>query len=182
MLTQRSFSPVLALLLLPAAFGLSACSSDNSSEAPITKQQASQEGTQADGRDLCAEQGWYGDGECDTFCPDADTDCAHDPDEAVVCALFIEVEDGVCSRPDSDPCRMQDPDCGVKDADDDGVVCALYIEESDGECSRPDTDPCRSQDPDCTEDGVACAEYIEDSDGVCSRPETDPCRRQDPDC
>src|SRR5262245_55767250 len=59
--------------------------------------------------DPCAANRWYGDGTCDSFCPYADTDCAP-TGSAVVCAMFVGVADGTCSRAADDPCRFQDPD------------------------------------------------------------------------
>lgn len=98
---------------------------------------------------------------------------------AVVCALFIEESDGVCSRSPDDPCKAQDPDCST----DEPVACLLFIEESDGVCSRAPDDPCKGQDPDCTAAGpTVCAAFIEAPDGVCSRPANDPCKGQDPEC
>lgn len=46
--------------------------------APLTKDEARAlaAGGQADGLDLCADRGWYGDGECDVFCGEPDPDCA----------------------------------------------------------------------------------------------------------
>jgi hypothetical protein len=107
--------------------------------------------------DPCADNRWYGDAECDSFCPNADTDCvpAGDP---VVCAEFMEVSNGVCSRPADDPCLFQDPDCdsappgGAGGSSGGGVVCAMISEVSDGVCGRPADDPCIFQDPDCTTD------------------------------
>jgi hypothetical protein len=136
--------------------------------------------------DPCAEHGWYSDGECDTFCKDRDADCSS-ADPPVACTLISEVSDGVCSRPEDDACRFQDPDCSDH-GDEGGTVCALYIEISDGVCSRPADDPCKAQDPDCGDAGTApgggtvCALFIEQSNGVCSRPADDPCKFQDPDC
>jgi len=77
----------------------------------------------------------------------------------VACALYIEISDGVCSRPANDPCKAQDPDCvagsvpGCGPGPTEPVVCALFIEQSDGVCSRPANDPCKAQDPDCQIDG-----------------------------
>lgn len=39
------------------------------------------------------------------------SECATEPKEPVACAAYIELSDGVCSRPKDDPCRGQDPDC-----------------------------------------------------------------------
>ena len=110
-----------------------------------------------EGYDECAERDWYGDGQCDTFCNDADsTDCATNDGGEVVCALFIEESNGYCSRRPDDPCISQDPDCASDDpgstppsGGDDPIVCPAIAEEPDGVCSRPASDPCRSIDPDC---------------------------------
>lgn len=105
--------------------------------------------------DPCADNHWYGDGTCDSFCPNADTDCTP-TGTAIVCADFVEVSDGKCSRPANDPCLFQDPDCnasippsGTGSSGGGTVVCAMYVEVGDGVCSRPADDPCRFQDPDC---------------------------------
>jgi hypothetical protein len=118
-------------------------------------------------------------GSCYGPCVPADQCTPAEDPGAVVCALFIEESDGVCSRAPDDPCKAQDPDC----SSDEPTVCALFIEESDGVCSRSPDDPCKAQDPDCSSDEpVACLLFIEASDGVCSRPANDPCKGQDPDC
>ncbi|HEY3592851.1 MAG TPA: hypothetical protein VGL13_03215, partial [Polyangiaceae bacterium] len=107
--------------------------------------------------DPCAVNGWYGDGECDTFCATTDTDCIPANNGGpVVCAEFIEISDGVCERPAKDPCRFQDPDCtasGGGSGHGGGTACALVAELPDGQCSRPKDDPCRFQDPDCVSTG-----------------------------
>jgi hypothetical protein len=109
--------------------------------------------------DACAQHRWYGDGVCDTFCADTDSDCVPKGD-AIVCAQFIEQGNGKCERPASDACRFQDPDCtappnspGTGGAPGStppgGVACALVSEVPNGSCDRADSDPCRFQDPDC---------------------------------
>lgn len=124
------------------------------------------------GEDLCSENGWYGDGECDFWCPAADSDCAGD----AVCAAYIEESDGLCQRSPMDPCRDQDPDCDV------GCPDLPIFPGSDGVCSVDPNDPCVSQnDQDC-QGGVTCARFIERPDGKCSRADDDACRFQDPDC
>src|SRR4051794_28892775 len=55
--------------------------------------------------DVCAKQGWYGDGVCDSFCSKNDSDCVPNGG-STVCAEFLELEDGTCSRPENDPCRF----------------------------------------------------------------------------
>jgi len=187
----------LGLLML----ALSACSGattnkDGTSSSELEKKQAAANDVAAGTAqgDPCAENGWYGDEVCDTFCAGKDTDCVPNGEDPTVCAAFSEVSDGVCSRPEDDACRFQDPDCsqsgGGVPADpgnpDEPVGCALILELSDGVCLRPDIDPCRNQDPDCTsvepDPGVGCPAIDEAPDGVCSPPEDDPCRYIDPDC
>jgi hypothetical protein len=74
----------------------------------------------------------------------------YDPDCGVACDAYLEVPDGACSRPSSDPCIFQDPDCNpMGGGTDPGVACAEYIEEADGMCRRSPDDPCIFQDPDC---------------------------------
>jgi len=156
--------------------------------------------------DPCAKHAWYGDGVCDSFCSQHDTDCVPDgTGDQTVCAAFVEQADGTCSRSENDPCRFQDPDCASETPPSTGdgggtVACAAISEVSDGVCKRADSDPCRFQDPDCTSGdgnpgtgggggsgggtggGVACPALIELANGKCERPPTDPCRSIDPDC
>ena len=72
---------------LGVTVGLGACTPDEPEGDLITKDEAAD--SKADGFtdslcliigadvgcDLCGEMGWYGDGVCDTFCEQADTDC-----------------------------------------------------------------------------------------------------------
>src|SRR5262245_7342749 len=55
--------------------------------------------------DVCAAYGWYGDGVCDTFCPDPDPDC---------CTTFAET-DAACANGVDDDCDglvdCADSDC-----------------------------------------------------------------------
>lgn len=153
--------------------------------------------------DVCAEHAWYGDGECDTFCQDFDSnDCVPAENDPVVCATFIELSDGVCSRKPDDPCIGQDPDCTPGDdpvhshpqQPPGGIVCPAIAEAPDGVCKVDLDDPCAAYiDPDCQngEGGgqtppptnpQVCAQYIEQPDGVCGRDPSDPCIFQDPDC
>jgi hypothetical protein len=151
--------------------------------------------------DVCADKGWYGDDECDTFCRDYDSyDCANDTD-GVICADFLEAEDGSCSRRADDPCISQDPDCAGSiepSPPDPGIICTAIAQEADGVCpfgpdERP-ADPCLYyQDPDCMASGgtgsspsepttPVCKAVPAPSDGTCSREPSDPCRSLDPDC
>lgn len=109
--------------------------------------------------DVCGENDWYGDGQCDTFCNDTDsTDCAPDCGGGVACALFIEESNGYCSRRADDPCISQDPDCAGStppSGGDDPIACPAIAEVADGVCKREASDPCRSIDPDCPVSGPA---------------------------
>lgn len=174
-----------ALVLFAAA-----CSGTQTTGGPgksdtLELKKAAAAGTTPSTGDVCATEAWYGDGVCDTFCSQADSDCVPDGN-TTVCADFV-ISDGKCARPESDPCRFQDGDCAATDPGGDGVVCTAISESSDGVCTRPESDPCRSQDPDCSPPdenggGTYCAAISEEPDGVCKRPATDPCRAQDPDC
>ncbi|PKN54847.1 MAG: hypothetical protein CVU56_24425 [Deltaproteobacteria bacterium HGW-Deltaproteobacteria-14] len=50
-------------------------SGDAGTSAPTKAEAAATSGKSDAGRDLCAAYGWYGDGECDTFCASPDPDC-----------------------------------------------------------------------------------------------------------
>lgn len=59
-----------------ALSGVAGCGAATDEPDPgITKEQAARMSGKADGWDYCAWFGWYGDGECDTFCPEPDPDC-----------------------------------------------------------------------------------------------------------
>jgi len=55
-----------------------ACAGSDDTESTFSKDDARAAGKADDGRDYCAEFGWYGDGVCDDFCLDRDSDCASD--------------------------------------------------------------------------------------------------------
>lgn len=138
----------------------------------------------------CGSEGWYGDGQCDTFCQDADSkDCTPNSD-GVACAAFLEEENGVCSRRRDDPCIQQDPDCqGLTEP---GIACPAIAQAPNGICEDNPNNPCvYLSDPDCgggTDPGVPseptyCAAIAQESDGVCKDDPKDPCDLyQDPDC
>jgi hypothetical protein len=155
-------------LLVTGCYGSTAPTDESSSEASLKETAANKVAAGGVTEDPCATNGWYGDSVCDTFCFDTDADCQASG-EPVYCAEFIEIEDGTCMRPETDPCRFQDPDCNVNaptipgDTDpptnpDEPVACALYLELEDGKCSRPEDDACRFQDPDCADqrEGYDC--------------------------
>ncbi len=143
-----------ASALLLAVVGCSGATNDSTGQTELEQKEAAANAAASgdSAGDACAEHGWYGDGVCDSFCDDRDTDCAV-VGEPVVCAEFMESGDGVCGRQPSDPCIFQDPDCDLSSpgdpGDGGGVVCALIAESPDGVCNRADDDPCAFQDPDC---------------------------------
>lgn len=68
---------LLALMMGLATLG--ACGQTGGPEAGpnpgMTKDEARAMGKADNGEDFCADNNWYGDGECDTFCPQPDPDC-----------------------------------------------------------------------------------------------------------
>jgi hypothetical protein len=134
----------LPSLALAAALVLGpACAADS-----ISKEEARSSGGKADSADLCAEQGWYGDDECDTFCPKPDPDCADCPDPL---------------------------DPGVLYVSDDPLECAALLfqcpdgqETFNDECGCGCIDPAASSCPDPADPAV---HYIGDSranPGICT--------------
>lgn len=90
--------------------GLVGCSASHLSpdEIDALKRRASASHGQADdGGDLCLYYDWYGDGECDPFCPEADRDCDESPatDAGVPDPTFA---DGAVSFPDGDVTPAED--------------------------------------------------------------------------
>jgi len=123
--------------------------------------------------DICAVNGWYGDGICDEDCWDPDPDCF--AGEGDFCAQAGWYGDGVCD-PD---CPLPDPDCEGYEDDYEGDFCEAYGWYGDGVCD-PD---CPLPDPDCEgyEDdyeGDFCEEYGWYGDGTCDSD----CPLPDPDC
>lgn len=125
---------------------------------------------------------------CNTCtCSDGEVGCTRAACGPVICALFIEVPDGVCSRFPLDPCLSQDPDCTPSP---DAGSCEVAGETFANGSPVPSGDSCNSCA--CNEGSVlctlalcqpvACAELVEASDGVCARFPLDPCQFQDPDC
>src|SRR5690349_11041608 len=48
----------------------------------------------ADGFDFCDYHGFYGDGECDTWCPQPDPDCTHDQLYLTLGGVMVDFADG----------------------------------------------------------------------------------------
>jgi hypothetical protein len=232
----------LAVLMAGCSGGQTSGGDDGGQSQAQLKQAAAEAKASGNAQgDVCAAKGWYGDHECDTFCPELDSvDCTPNaPGGAVHCAEFVETANGYCSRKAEDPCINQDPDCdnavGPEPMPTEPIACTLISQLPDGVCKTDPNDPCvRYSDPDCSPDGgnsgsgtpsdpgsvpggtptdpgtpgstppseptdpgvpssppdpgtgtppgAVCAAYIQLPDGVCSRDPADPCIFQDPDC
>jgi hypothetical protein len=146
------------MLLAVACSGGQAAGGDEGgqSKAELKKAAATAHANGTARGDVCLDQGWYGDGECDTFCQDADaTDCG--------CLLILENADGYCSRQPDDPCISQDPDCvpgyvhptpGDPTTPSGPIVCPAVLAAPDGVCTSDPNDPCIFyEDPDCIQTG-----------------------------
>jgi len=93
---------------------LSACvDADGGTEGgSLTKEEARARGRTADwARDPCADYGWYGDGVCDTFCPEPDPDCGSS--ECTADADCAAGERCVPGELCYDWCAAGDPSCCV---------------------------------------------------------------------
>ena len=66
------------LVLTVALLAHGACATTSSSPTADKDQYRDGNGKTDDGTDVCAVFGWYGDGECDAFCAQRDSDCATD--------------------------------------------------------------------------------------------------------
>ena len=72
-------SPTLRFLLASTLLAHGACATDNSAPQTDDKDQYRDgDGKTDNGLDVCELFDWYGDGECDSFCTQRDTDCATD--------------------------------------------------------------------------------------------------------
>jgi hypothetical protein len=112
--------------------------------------------------DECEIYGWYGDGECDEFCPAPDPDCDVFID---ICEVNGWYGDGECD----DFCPGADPDCQTDVTD----ICFENDWYGDGECDLF----CPLPDPDCDEYDF-CEDLGYYGDGFCDLD----CPFPDPDC
>jgi hypothetical protein len=114
---------MLPRLTLCTMFSLSvsllACDADDPPDEEFTKEEAAEVHGKADGRDLCQDFGWYGDGICDTFCLKHDPDCGPEP-QPDICETNGWYGDGICDR----VCAMPDPDCQVEDGCTHNAQCS----------------------------------------------------------
>lgn len=140
---------------------------DPDSNGYTKEEAAALSGIQEDGRDICALEGWYGDGTCDGFCPKPDEDCETDS--------YEPCGDKVCGERCT-VCPPDDPDCVetavIKVCQGDGTCSA-----SNPVCQGGDYEPCENKtcgeactlcppdDTDCVE--TAVVKYC-NSNGVCA--------------
>jgi hypothetical protein len=129
-----------------------------SDDAPLSKDDVRQ-GKADIGTDYCEMYGWYGDGECDHFCPKPDGDCCNDNvppnplcDTPPICdaGLFLARQNGcfVCVHPAT--CEPPSPSCDDGSSPspfcDTPPVCAegLLLARQDGcfACVYPETCSC----------------------------------------
>ena len=93
------------------------CSEASQDAESYTKSQAALMNGKGDsGEDICDLMNWYGDGECDTFCPRADEDCASACASDGECAVGQACVSGACKEASPSGCS-NDGECAV------GQVC-----------------------------------------------------------
>lgn len=123
--------------LLPLTLlGCGATVSGDGGDERITKDEARAiGGIDADGDDVCASEGWYGDGECDDFCVESDRlDCdmpdqCPDPNDPTVHYVSEPGDSSTCvaalwvCADGQVPFESADCGCGCVDAADPGESC-----------------------------------------------------------
>ena len=75
---MSSTRTTLATSLVAVTTILGACATNQASPAPNKDQFRDGDGKSDSSEDVCELFGWYGDGECDSFCAQRDSDCATD--------------------------------------------------------------------------------------------------------
>ncbi len=147
-------NPMTRIAIMTACLTLSACISPAENAEEFTKEDAKK--IVDPDQDLCAVHSWYGDGVCDTFCENADSDCTVECAAVPVCdSSSYEVE--ACSP--SGTCE-EVMLCGTT------IVCE---QEEDPECFFTPVLDCDegyelvevcATDTDCYEASQGCAQMF----------------------
>jgi len=136
---------LLSLSAALSALAFAACQTDDG-DADLKEDARRDPGGKADGTDICADNGWYDDDVCDTFCPLPDPDCG----------------DTGTSCPNDDSCVYADDNvCDDGGAGSSFDVCAAGTDFSD--CGFRTGDECEGGGDTCANDD-SCT-YA--NDGAC---------------
>ena len=145
MRSELRLSPLLLCLALA-----SACL-NNAPE--FTKEQArALSGVTAEGDDICALEDWYGDGVCDDFCPEADSDC-DTCFASPVCEPGEEMHDAADECPVGTTCREVTTCDETIWCSGGGAVCLAFPVCEAGETTYEQADECPA-------DGVCTARTV----------------------
>jgi len=172
-------------VIILAMFLVIGCDKGGAKHQDMSKDDAQQQG-KADTWDIdyCDIFNWYGDGECDTFCPEADPDCLGQPCDpreerscgnAMYCiAESVEVEEmGECMlNPDGAVGRGYACGPSIRVLCAEGLECTgldPYIPGSTGTCDYPEPASCDPEEwKSCGDDMYCVADSVEvDEMGEC---------------
>jgi hypothetical protein len=108
-----------ALLALVPTLALTACGTTIGGLGYTKQEAAALGGVDAQGNDICAASGWYGDGTCDAFCQKADSDCPVSnqcPDATSPAVHYVSHDPNACAAADFACASTQTPfdtaECG----------------------------------------------------------------------
>jgi Cys-rich repeat protein len=199
-MNTRASRSLTALLVPLAATALAACSPSAEGEPVVDKEAFRARSADSPlSYDPCARHRWYGDAECDSFCPVEDPDCApsacerdEDCGETERCApglcyLWCEVGDLACcvgntcepEEPTTTECRADD-ECGDGERCVPGPICLDWCLRGDPSCCSGNA--CAPLDPPGSRECLADADCAEgercEAGPVC----LDWCLRDDPSC
>lgn len=152
-----------ALMFLAASLAACVNYSDNDDKDTDQRRAEVREQQENSEEDLCEEHRFYGDGVCDSWCPQADPDCDGEPCGDVICGdgqVCCNESCGICAAPDEACITLHcgDVDDGDDDHNDNGDGDDDHSEPGDGE-------PCG--DTFCGDGQVCC----NDSCGICTAPD-----------
>ena len=146
--------------------------SDNAQVKEQARTQALANGGKNDlGEDICATYGFYGDGVCDTWCSEPDSDCGPCDYPDLVCAddeLAIDANETGCpdtcvDNPDYYPPGQVALDEACERVDDcqEDAYCAKEM----GRCDDGEPGICTLK-PDCADLGEFVPDYVCDCEGI----------------